>query len=182
MAEAALQRHVIFLRGINVGGRNRLPMAQLRDICTSLGCGNVSTYIQSGNVVLDDSRSGPQLAMELEMAIEQDAGFRPVIVTRTPAAVERALTHNPYPGTPDNFLHIGFMSAAPAPASLAALDDEDCRPEGFTVIGTEIYLNFVHGMGESKRLAKVPFERTLGVSVTARNLRTVRKVLELSRS
>lgn len=180
MAEATLQRHVIFLRGVNVGGHNRLPMAQLRDICTSLGCRNVSTYIQSGNVVLDDCRPGPQLAVDLKAAIEQHAGFQPVVVTRTPAAVELALAGNPYLDTPDNFLHIGFMSAAPDPKSLSALDHEDCAPEGFTVVGTEIYLNFVHGMGASKRLAKVPFERRLGVSVTARNLRTVRKVLELA--
>lgn len=180
MAGPARQRHIIFLRGVNVGGHGRLPMAQLRDICTSLGARNVSTYIQSGNVVLDDARHGSQLAVDLEAAIEQHAGFRPVVVTRSPAAVERTLAANPYPDTPENFLHIGFMSAAPDPGGLAALQDEDYAPEGFTVAGTEIYLNFVHGMGTSKRLAKVPFERSLGVSITARNLRTVRKVLELA--
>lgn len=177
---AAPRRHVAFLRGVNVGGRGRLPMAQLRDICLSLGCSNVSTYIQSGNVVLDDLRAGKQLAEELEAAIEQHVGFRPVVVTRTPAALERALTDNPYPDTPDNFLHIGFMSAKPSPQRLATLDDVDCAPEGFTVVGTDIYLNFVDGMGRSKRLGKVAFERALGVSLTARNLRTVRKVLELA--
>lgn len=180
MAEAALQRHVIFLRGVNVGGHGRLPMAQLRELCTDLGCRNVSTYIQSGNIVLDDSRQGPQLAVDLAAAIEQHGGFRPIVMTRSPAAVERALAGNPYPDTPDNFLHIGFMSAAPDPGVVAALKDEDYAPEGFTVAGTEIYLDFVHGMGQSKRLAKVPFERKLGVSITARNLRTVRKVLALA--
>jgi uncharacterized protein (DUF1697 family) len=179
MAERA-HRYVVLLRGVNVGGRGKLAMAQLRDIFTSLGCTDVSTYIQSGNVVLASTMSAGELATALGPAIEEAVGFAPQVVVRTPAELAAALAGNPYPETDARFLHIGFMTKPPDKKAVAALGEVDVSPEGYAIVGRELYLNYVDGAGRSKKLAKVPFERRLGVGITARNLRTVQKLVELT--
>jgi uncharacterized protein (DUF1697 family) len=173
-------RQVVLLRGINVGGHAKLPMAALRDICASIGCTSVETYVQSGNVVLESSLSAAKLADALEAAIEEQMGFRPQVLVRRHADFVRVLENNPYPDTEDRYLHVGFLSDKPAKAALASLDGLDLEPEGFTVAGKEIYLNYVEGAGRSKKLGRVPFEKRLGVAMTARNMRTVAKLAELS--
>jgi uncharacterized protein (DUF1697 family) len=179
MAKRA-QRYVVLLRGVNVGGRGKLPMAQLREICTSVGCTDVSTYIQSGNVVLDSAMSAEGLATALGPAIEQAAGFAPQVVVRTPAELAAALAGNPYRDTDERYVHIGFMTREPDKKAVAELGEVDVSPEAYRIVAREIYLNYVEGAGRSKKLAKVPFERRLGVGITARNLRTVQKLVELA--
>jgi uncharacterized protein (DUF1697 family) len=164
---------VCLLRGVNVGGRSKLAMAQLRSVCEELGCTDVRTYLQSGNVVVRTSTPPTRLAGELQSALESATGFGPPVVVRRRADLERVLADNPYPDTDPKLLHVGFLAAKPTKAALASLDDVDCAPEGFTVVGKEVYLNYVNGIGKSKRLARVPFERRLGVPMTARNLNTV---------
>jgi uncharacterized protein (DUF1697 family) len=172
--------YVVLLRGINVGGRAKLPMAALREICESIGCTSVQTYVQSGNVVLESSLTAARIPDAIEQAIEAKAGFRPRVVVRRHADLVRVLDNNPYPDTEERFLHVGFMSDKPTKKALASVDGLDLEPEGFTVAGKEIYLNYVEGAGRSKKLAKVPFEKRLGVAMTARNLRTVAKLAEMS--
>jgi uncharacterized protein (DUF1697 family) len=181
MAKRA-RRYVVLLRGVNVGGRGKLAMAQLRETCTSLGCTDVSTYIQSGNVVLDSARSADELAAALGPAIEEAVGFAPQVVIRTPAELAAVLAGNPYPDTDtdERFLHIGFMTKTPDTSAVAELGEVDVSPEGYRIVGREVYLNYVEGAGRSKKLARVPFERRLGVGITARNLRTVQKLVELA--
>ena len=174
------QRYVVLLRGVNVGGRGKLPMARLREVCSSLGCTNVSTYIQSGNVVLDSAMSADRLSAALGPAIEEAVGFAPQVVVRTPAELAAALAGNPYPDTDERFLHIGFMTKVPDKKAVDELGEVDVSPEGYRIVGREVYLNYVEGAGRSKKLAKVPFERRLGVGITARNLRTVKKLVELA--
>jgi uncharacterized protein (DUF1697 family) len=174
------QRFIILLRGINVGGHKKVPMAQLRDLCESLGCEDVQTYVQSGNVVSTSSLSPTKLADELEAALDGEFGFRPTVVVRTHTDLATVLKNNPYPDTDEKYLHVGFMTKAPTKKAIAALGDVDCSPEGYTIAGREIYLNYVNGAGRSPKLGRVPFERKLGVGITARNLRTVKKLAELS--
>jgi uncharacterized protein (DUF1697 family) len=174
------RRYVVLLRGVNVGGHGKLPMAQLRQICTSLGCTDVSTYIQSGNVVLTSELTAEQLMEGLGSAIDDAVGFAPKVVVRTPSELADALAANPYHGTEPRFVHIGFLSSKPTAAALAQLGDVDCSPEGYRIIGRDVYLDFVNGAGQSKKLARVPFERKLGVAMTARNLKTVEKLVSLS--
>jgi uncharacterized protein (DUF1697 family) len=174
------QHYVVLLRGVNVGGRGKLAMADLREICTSVGCTDVSTYIQSGNAILDSELSAKQLVAALEPAIGEAVGFTPRVVVRTPSELADAVAANPYHDTDERFVHIGFMTAAPTAKALAELGDVDVSPEGYSVVGREVYLNYVDGAGRSKKLGKVPFERKLGVGITARNLRTVQKLVSLA--
>jgi uncharacterized protein (DUF1697 family) len=179
MASAA-KPYVVLLRGVNVGGHAKLPMAALRAICESIGCTSVETYVQSGNAVLASSLSAARLPAALEDAIEKEMGFRPRVIVRRHDDLVRVLENNPYPDTEDRFLHVGFMSDRPTKKALASVDGLDLEPEGFTVAGKEIYLNYVEGAGRSKKLGKVPFEKRLDVAITARNLRTVARLAEMS--
>jgi uncharacterized protein (DUF1697 family) len=176
----ASKPYVVLLRGINVGGHAKLPMASLREICEAIGCTSVETYVQSGNAVVETSLPAAKLPDALEDAIEGAMGFRPRVVVRRHADLVRVLKDNPYPDTEDRFLHVGFLSDKPTKQALADIDGLDLEPEGFTVAGKEIYLNYVEGAGRSKKLGKVPFEKRLGVAMTARNLRTVAKLAEIS--
>jgi uncharacterized protein (DUF1697 family) len=171
---------ICLLRGVNVGGHGRLPMAQLREICEELGCTDVSTYVQSGNVIVGSPLGAAKLALALEDAIEAAAGFRPPVVVRTRADLVKALDANPYPDTEPKFMHIGFLSAKPTKKAIADLGDIDCSPEGYTLAGKKIYLNYVNGAGRSPKLGRIPFEKKLGVSLTARNLNTVTKLISLT--
>jgi uncharacterized protein (DUF1697 family) len=75
--------YVALLRGINVGGKTKVAMAALRDICESVGCEDVVTYIQSGNVVLKSKLSAEKLRAELEAAIAAEFGFSPAVMIRS---------------------------------------------------------------------------------------------------
>ncbi len=154
-------------------------MPLLRETCESLGCTDVTTYIQSGNVVVRSAVNSRTLAARLESSLDAALGFTPRVVTRTAAELRSALAQNPFPDADERKLLIGFMTERPSAALVDALADFDASPEEFRIIGSEIYLHYVDGVGTSKRLAKLPLHK-LGVEVTARNLRTVNKLLEMA--
>lgn len=167
--------YVVLLRGINVGGRNKLSMADLRRLCASIGCTDVATYIQSGNVVLDSALTADDLCHQVQAAITDAVGFTPTVVLRRPADLDRVLQTHPFSDADEDKVHVGFMSSQPSKEAVAGLADVDHPPEEFAVRGAEIYLHLPNGMGRSK-LATVPFEKRLGVAVTMRNWRTVAKL------
>lgn len=173
-----MQRFVVLLRGVNVGGK-KLPMATLRDVLESIGCGDVSTYIQSGNAFVSTSLSAQRLATTLQDALEKEIAFAPKVMTRTSKDLDAVIKSNPFPQADERFLHVGFLSKKPTKASVAELKDLDVAPEQFELIGKELFLNYVNGAGRSEKLGKIKFEKLLGVDITARNFRTVRKLQEM---
>lgn len=165
---------VALLRGVNVGGINKLPMADLRALMTEMGFGNVQTYIQSGNVVFTAGEVECEpVRLRLEAAIADRFGFSPLIIVLTAAQFLNAAHSNPfgdfthYPAK----LHVGFMATPP---EMSALKDLLTKPQGtdqWSVAGAMFYLHAPDGMGKS---VLAPFiERTLKVPVTFRNWRTV---------
>src|SRR5687768_12141100 len=88
---------IALLRGINVGGRSKVPMAALRDLCAGLGWRDVRTYINSGNVVFEASAQGPALESSLEDALEGAFGFAPAVIVRSAARVKALAAANPFP-------------------------------------------------------------------------------------
>ena len=166
----------LLLRGVNVGGRT-LPMAELRELVQSLGFEDVRTYIQSGNVLFSGKKR-PAPAV-LEAAIERRFGLEVDVMFRSPAELEQALERNPFPHADRSKLHIGFMATAPRPAAVAALDGDPFLPEGFAVVGTELYLHLPGGMARTKLPDYVL--RRIKVPTTIRNWNTVTKLAELAR-
>jgi uncharacterized protein (DUF1697 family) len=176
-----LERYVALLRGINVSGKNILPMKDLVEIFTDAGCQRVSTFIQSGNVLFT-ARPGAEgkLARELSRLIEARFGYRIPVILRTRAELQQAIANNPYAGEiPDEkSLYLYFLQDLPAREAVAALDPNRSPPDAFAVKGREVYLHLPNGMGRT-RLTNAWLDSKLKTVSTARNWQTTRKLLEL---
>ncbi|MGH3734995.1 MAG: DUF1697 domain-containing protein [Micromonosporaceae bacterium] len=172
--------YVSLLRGINLGARNKVPMAELRELYAELGHTQVRTYIQSGNVVSHhDSDDPARLEREAAAVIERRYGFAVPVIVRTPDELRQVLDADPYPEVPDHRqVAVIFLSAVPEPAKLATIDPAGFPPESFTARGRELYVHYPNGQQRSK-LSHALFEKRLGVTATARNRRTVEQLLKL---
>jgi uncharacterized protein (DUF1697 family) len=171
--------YVALLRGINVGGKTKIAMAALRDTCASVGCDDVVTYIQSGNVVLNSKLAANTLRTALEEAIAKEFGLNPAVMLRTAKELAAVADRNPYSAADDKTVHVGFLHAAPNATTKKCLAAIDCAPEELTVDGRNIYLHLPNGMGRA--VLPVQMERCLRPTpVTVRNWRTVTKLVELA--
>ncbi|HEX6234738.1 MAG TPA: DUF1697 domain-containing protein [Jiangellaceae bacterium] len=177
--------HIALLRGINLAGRNKVAMADLRAVVSGLGHADVATYIQSGNVVFtaDDS---PKLAADLERAISDSLGVSPSVVVLTRFELAQVVHDNPYPDEPNpKALHAVFLTVAPTPATADALGDALRRVEGTgshdsaQLIGRTIYLHTPDGFGRSKLAELIVQSRKPDLTGTARNWTTVTKLLAM---
>ena len=173
-----LPRFVGLLRGINVGGKNKLPMGELRTLFESLGHSEVSTFIQSGNVIFTGNE--PVTPKQLETAIASRFGFEITVVLRTPTELERVVKGNPFPSVDPSKLHVGFMAEKPPGAAVAKLERERFRPDGFAIRGAELYLHLPNGMARTKLPGYL--DRQLKIPTTVRNWSTVNRLIELSGS
>src|SRR2546423_609702 len=145
-----MTRYIALLRGINVGGRNKVPMAALRDTCESVGCTDVTTYIQSGNVVLTSPLDAKKLRAGLEAAIAERIGVSPVVVIRTHRQLADVIAGNPFPGADPDHLHVAFLSDTPDAGQVAALAELDYPPEKVAVLGADAYFHLPTGLGRAK--------------------------------
>jgi len=182
--------HVALLRGINVGGRNRVAMADLREVVTSLGHTDVATYIQSGNVVFTSKEADTKaLAAALERAIAEvlTAGPRVVVLSRNELA--QVIVDNPFPDeTNPKCLHAAFRSEELGPGDVAAVAaalrrarEKGSRDEA-QVVGRTLFLRTPDGLGRSElaaRLARPGGALASLASATMRNWATVRRLLAL---
>jgi uncharacterized protein (DUF1697 family) len=170
--------YVALLRGINVGGRHRLAMADLRELCTDAGCEGVTTYIQSGNVVFRHrARSPGKLAADLAARLEAMTGFTVAVVLRTAAQMAAVVDDNPFPRVPPTELHVTFLSSDAPPGALDGVDPAPFAPDRFVLHGRQIYLHLPHGMARTKLPQALDVFPT---PVTTRNWKTVLKLVELS--
>ncbi len=175
--------HLVLLRGVNVGTRNRVPMADLRELLTGLGYSDVRTLLNSGNAVVTTETSAPStVAAEVNAAIRQRFGLSITTIVRSREQVSRVIEHNPMPEReeedPARF-HIGFCDP---PAANDALDGVDLSPLGDDIVEVDdgtLYVWFAHGV-QSSKVPRVLAAARLGDSVTLRNANTVRKLLRLA--
>ena len=173
-------KYVALLRGINVGGNNKLPMKDLVSIFESAGCKNVVTYIQSGNVLFECAPNVARLQSTVGAAIEKKFGFNPPFVVRQSDDLEKVLRGNPFlkAGAQEDELHVVFLADEPTSEAITRLEQNRVSPDEFAVRGKEIYLRLPNGAGRSK-LATAPSHPKFGIVATARNWRTVKKLFEM---
>ncbi len=170
---------VALLRGINVGRRNRVPMAGLRRVLEEAGCGSVSTYIQSGNALFTSRVSDrTRLARKLERAVEDAFGVSSAIVLRTFEEMGEVVCAHPF-GADTSKSHVVFLVDAPAAEATRRLGTMDVAPDEVKVLGSEVFVRYPNGIAGA-RLGGALVERTLGVPGTMRNWRTVTKLAELA--
>jgi uncharacterized protein (DUF1697 family) len=174
---------VVLLRGVNVGGANRLAMSDLRDLIGSLGHSEVTTYIQSGNLLMTSPRvDRAAIAAEICAGIESSFGLVVSTILRTPDELRAGIAANPFVAEAEADaarVHIMFLSAAPRPDDVAQLEPDRFGADRFALLGSDLFLHYPDGAGRSKMNLDY-FEKRLHVRGTARNLKTVATLIELS--
>lgn len=176
-------RFIALLRGINVGGKNRLPMTKLVEVLHSLGFDNVQTYIQSGNAVFDSRRkSTDRLARLIADTLQDQHQIDAAVLVLSEVALRSAVENDPFrAANPDpKTMHFFFLSGEPQQADESAIKSAAAKSEQYELIGSVFYLLAPDGIGRSKLAANA--ERYLGVPATARNLRSVEAILALATS
>jgi uncharacterized protein (DUF1697 family) len=173
-------KHVALLRGINVGGKNLLPMKDLAGMFAAAGCTDVRTYIHSGNVVFDAPAGAPGIAETVAAKIEKRFGFRTPVILRTSQQLLKTIRENPFLAcvADQRWLHVYFLANRASASAIAGLDPNRSVPDVFHVSGQEIFLHLPNGMGRSK-LTNVYFDSKLSTTCTARNWATVLKLSEM---
>lgn len=172
-----MQTFISMLRGINVSGKNRISMADLKALYESLGLANVVTYVQSGNVVFDGENIS---AAAIESEIKRTLGLDVPVLLRDKNCFERLLKNNPFAVQRHEdpaLLHVTFLAATPAPSALLVTPN-GCTDE-FVLEDRELYLFCPGGYGVTK-LSNSFFERKLKMVATTRNWKTVNALYEIT--
>ena len=174
---------VAMLRSINVGGRNRVAMADLRGMASSLGFRDVATYVQSGNLVFAGSGSPAAVAQAIEDRIAADLGLTVPVIVRSRSQLRGVLRDNPFADldVDPKTIHVTFLADRADPQRVALLEEPTGQfgNDRLKVVGTDVYLHCPGGYGRTK-LNNSYFERRLGVTATTRNWRTVTTLGEMA--
>lgn len=175
-----MQTYIALLRGINVGGSGKLPMADLRALLTELGAEDVGTYIQSGNAVFRHRASARTLTPKIRKAIATAHGFEPATLLITAEELQSIADTNPFPKAiaEPKTLHLFLLEQSPSSPNLDRLTELAAPDERFELQGRAFYLHAPSGMARSKLAAQA--EKHLGVATTARNWRTIAKLLDMT--
>ena len=177
-----MNTYIALLRGINVGGKNPLPMTGLVALLENIGAQKIKTYIQSGNAVFHSAeKSRSQLSQRLTAEIKKRYGFEPYTLILGLDAIEKAIAENPFPEAEADprALHLGFLAFTPKSPDLKKLNALKKESERFHLSDSVFYLYAPEGVGRSKLAASN--EKLLGVPMTDRNWRTVCKIREMAR-
>jgi len=170
--------YIALFRGINVGGRNILPMNELTEVFEALGHKNIQTYIQSGNVVFQSiCKLGKKDVSDLSSGVLERKGFEPNVLLLSEKQLLDAIRNNPFSTSSGKALHLFFyepLTAEPATERLQALKADS---EDFKLTDSVFYLHAPDGVGRSKLAASA--ERSIGAPVTARNWNTVSKLASM---
>jgi len=176
-----MNTYIAFFRGINVGGKNSLPMKELVALLEEIGAQKVKTYIQSGNAVFQSAENDlTQLSQKITFEVKKRHGFEPCVIIFGLDTIIRAIEKNPFPEaeTEPGSLHLGFLASKPINPDMEKLQSLRTESERFHLGDNVFYLHAPDGVGRSKLAANA--EKLLGVPMTDRNWRTVCKVRELA--
>ena len=171
---------IVLLRGINLGSRRRVGMADLRELLADDGYEDVRTHLQSGNVLLSSPLAGARLEHALERQLADGLGIEVDVLVRSRKQLAGVVARDPFgkvATNPSRYL-VSFLRSKPSPKVVRELAAEDVAPEQFVIEGREVYAWHPGGVQQSK-LNKLLAQR-LGVTATARNWNTVTKLLELA--
>ena len=169
---------VALLRGINVGGRNRLPMAALRDSLTEAGWGPVQTYIQSGNVVLESSLSNTQLAEQIAARLLEQFDIQSPVAVLKRNELKQLLQEHPFADCPIAERHVTLLPKALNARQKKSLAPSDSEPDDYWIQGRVIYVRCRHGYAKAA-WSNAYFERRLKMPATSRNWKTMLRLGEM---
>jgi uncharacterized protein (DUF1697 family) len=173
---------VALLRSVNIGGYGRIAMTELRASFEKLGHTDVTTYIQSGNVLFSSpSKSESKIVNTIEERLDEDFGESPAVILRSVPELLRIGNASPYArsGANPSRHHVTFLATTPSKAALAAFEVPPSGQDQLVIDGREVYVHTPNGYAETKYTGSF-LERRLGVVSTTRNWNTVTKLCELA--
>lgn len=176
------ERFVVLLRGVNVGGHNRLPMADLRRVLEAVGGADVVTHLQSGNAVLTADGSEEEWERRVGDGLRSGLSLDVRVVVRTVEEVAEAVDADPWPDVDRAHRHLGFLTQPVAPATWAAFDRSAYIPEEAVPVDRVLHLLTPGGLGRSKLSAAITAKRLGGAEMTVRNWATTTAVLAKART
>jgi uncharacterized protein (DUF1697 family) len=178
----AVTAYVAMLRGINVSGRNKLSMTDLRQVFADAGCDDVRTYIQSGNVAFTSAAAPDTVVEAVERRLRGMVGCRVPVIIRGEDEIAAVVDGNPFlrrQADPAH-LHVTFLADTPGAPAVEDLRARPTAPDAFEIVGRAVYLHCPDGYGRTK-LTNAFFEKKLASEATTRNWRTVTTLVELVR-
>jgi len=171
------EAYIILLRGINVSGKNKIPMLDLRTLLNDLEFQNVQTYIQSGNIILESSFSKNETSLRINKGIKEKFGFDIPVFIRTISELKKTIENYPFPLDNEKIVAFGFLNQVPKETTI---DVKNLGEDQYKIVDDVVYLYCPAGFGKTKLTNNI-FEKKLTVVATTRNLRTTLKLLELSK-
>ncbi|MBS2098460.1 DUF1697 domain-containing protein [Carboxylicivirga linearis] len=176
-----METKIALLRGINVGGKRKILMADLKAMFLKIGFQKVETYIQSGNIIFQSAFNNSDIEKMLEKEISTEFGYEVPVIVRSAIDIKNLVKNNPYYSSEEgiNNLHLTFLKVDPNPELVDAISSLSFKPDLFTIEKKEIYI-FCDGKYHQSKLTNDFFEKKLKVQTTTRNWKTVLKLLELA--
>ena len=182
-----MRSYIALFRGINLVGRNRLPMKDLKILLGKAGCLDVETYIQSGNAVLDSDLPATKLGSAIAGALQKLTGAPVDVIVRTHDQIDKLIHANPFAPEAEADgarVHVSFLSAPAAPTAHAAfeaiVEKYPNRRDRYHLAGDHIYFHFPDGAADIKFTGKA-LDKAIGAVGTARNWNTVLKLHAMSK-
>jgi len=178
-----MNKKIAIFRGINVGGKRKILMADLKSMCEKLGLENVTTYIQSGNLIFNSDKPNSGLENDLERAISEKYGFDVPVIVRTEKELENSINNNPFFNKDANIkhLHLTFLKEKPKKENIEKTLNFNYEPDKFKIDDKDSFI-FCAGKYHESKLTNNFFEKQLKVGATTRNWKTVLKLSELSKN
>jgi len=177
-----MTKYIAILRGINVGGKNKILMAGFRNILSKLGFSNVVSYIQSGNIILQSNKIKDtyKIAAIIKESISHNYGFDVPVIIRTAEELREIYNKNPYLKNYEiERLYLTFLDDVPLKTNIDSIDTAAYLPDKFEVNGKNIF-GYYHGRVSDSKLTNNFYEKKLKITATTRNWKTVNKLIELS--
>ncbi|WP_439129982.1 DUF1697 domain-containing protein, partial [Polaribacter sp.] len=171
-----MNKFIILLRGINVSGKNKIQMADLRELLNDLEFNNVQTYIQSGNIILESDLDKTATYNKVKKGIQEKFGFEVPVIARTTSEWKKAIDNYPFTLENDKIVAFTFLDKA---SKETAIEVNNIGEDQYKIVDDVVYLHCPSGFGKTK-LTNNTIEKKLKVSATTRNFKTTIKLLELS--
>ena len=176
-----MRRSVLLLRAVNVSGRNLVPMARLREVLASeTDLVGISTYIASGNIVCDEPADAVASCARVREVISTEFGVDTPVIARSHSELVESLGAQPFDDGVEKMVHAMFLEGDPSPDAVTSLEERLVEGEELALIGRDLWIRYSERGVQATKLTKAALDKALGVAGTARNLRTARKLADLT--
>lgn len=175
-----MNKKIAILRGINVGGKRKIRMTDLKSLCETLGWKDIETYIQSGNLIFTSDVPTSELEESLKLTIKEKYGLDVPVIVRSSKELQTSIDSNPFfnKSIEIHQLHLTFLKEKPLKEEVEKILKYSCKPDNFKIVGKDVFI-LCTGKYHKSKLTNSFFENKLNITATTRNWKTVLKLSEM---